>query len=114
MKIMLSVNAESENPVVNPRFGRAAWLAEFDTDQDTQQVFANPGVSQPGGAGVAAAQFAIDKEIDAVISGHFGPNAARVLSTAGISMVLLKDDQADCKTVINDYLAGNLSVFSHE
>ena len=61
---------------------------KFDTETGSWDAFENPGISRSGGAGVAAAQFVIDHEADAVISGAFGPNAAGAFRAGNIAMKL--------------------------
>lgn len=86
MKIILSSQGSELTSPVDRRFGRAPWLVLFDVDTEEWQAFANPGSSQSGGAGIAASQFAVDKQASVAISGDFGPNAANVLRAANIEM----------------------------
>lgn len=113
MKIMVSSFSETPNAQANPRFGRADWLILFNTENKTEKSFPNPASSQSGGAGVAAAQFVVDQKADVVISGHFGPNAASVLSTAGIKMILFSDEQQTCQQLVSAFQQGELEEFIH-
>ncbi len=113
MKIMVSAFSGTPDALANPRFGRADWLILFNTADDTQQAFPNPAASQSGGAGVAAAQFLVDQKADVIISGHFGPNAAGVLSAAEIKMVLFSDQQQTCQQLVSAFQHGTLKEFTH-
>jgi len=88
MKILLSATAPNIEANIDPRFGRGAYLIIVDTDTLKWQAEQNPGVSASGGAGTQAAQMAANQQVEAVISGDFGPNAYNALQAAGISMYL--------------------------
>lgn len=90
MRIIVSTEKGGLNDRVNPAFGRALTftLVEVDDGHITNvQVVENPGHNQSRGAGVTAAQFCIDRGVEVVISGHFGPNSAAVLQAAGIKLI---------------------------
>jgi predicted Fe-Mo cluster-binding NifX family protein len=86
MKLMISSLGNTLESEPSFRFGRSPVFISYELDNDEWEAFPNPAVSDPGGAGVAAAQFIIDHGIQAAISGRFGPNAYQVLKTAGIQM----------------------------
>jgi predicted Fe-Mo cluster-binding NifX family protein len=79
MKIAVSAMSASENAAVDPRFGRCAFFAVYDTAQDDWGFIENDGIRAGGGAGLAAAQQIIDNGVSAVITGNMGPNAFDVL-----------------------------------
>ncbi len=113
MKILISASSQSSKAIVHPRFGRADYLVLFDLENNSQQIFPNPAIQQSGGAGIAAAQFAADQGANIVISSHFGPNAAEVLSAAGIKMFLFTDNTLTCEETITAYQNGDLKEFSN-
>ena len=86
MIVIISSQGSTLASKPNPQFGRSPAFISYDTDNDTSTAYDNHAVSQPGGAGVSAAQFAVDHGVSAVISGRFGPNAFRALNSAGIQM----------------------------
>ncbi len=90
MRIIVSTEKGGLNDRVNQAFGRAPTFTLVDVENDqiaSVQVVVNPGYSQSRGAGVTAAQFCIDRGVEVVISGHFGPNSAAVLQAAGIKLI---------------------------
>jgi predicted Fe-Mo cluster-binding NifX family protein len=95
MKVILTATSPSIDAKIDPRFGRAACLLVVDTDTGEWEAQSNPGVSAPGGAGIQVAQYAADRQVQAAISGDFGPNAFGALQAAGIAMYLY----GDCRTV---------------
>jgi predicted Fe-Mo cluster-binding NifX family protein len=107
MKILLTtVEPKLESPV-DPRFGRGAYFLVVDPETLEWQVAPNPAISAPGGAGVQAAQFVVDHQCSAVISGDFGPNAYNALKAAGVPMYLFGDSR-NVQDVIERYKAGQL------
>lgn len=103
MKLMISSQGESLESVPNLRFGRCPYFIQYDPSDESCQVYKNKAVAESGGAGVAAAQFMIDHDITAVISGRFGPNAYRALSAAGIKMFTFDQSLQTIQEVINAY-----------
>lgn len=87
MILLISVQQADFNSPVDDRFGRAGWFLRVDSESLEWQALQNPGENNRGGAGVAAAQFAVDQKAGVVISGDFGPNAAAALQAAGIQML---------------------------
>jgi predicted Fe-Mo cluster-binding NifX family protein len=94
MKIIITVTSPTLDAVIDPRFGRGAYLLVVDPDTLEWQVHPNPGVTASGGAGIQAAQFVTGLKVDAVISGDFGPHAFQALDAAGIPLYVF----GDCRT----------------
>jgi predicted Fe-Mo cluster-binding NifX family protein len=107
MKIILTSSSDSIEANIDPRFGRAAYFLEIDTQNLDLTAHPNPAAGSGGGAGVRAAQFVSEKSPDAVISGNFGPNAFQTIQAAGIPMYLY----GTCQTIrqaIDSFNAGEL------
>jgi predicted Fe-Mo cluster-binding NifX family protein len=79
------------------------WLVLFDTETNQWEAFQNPGASQSGGAGVAAAQLVVDKGADVVLSGDFGPNASRAFQAAKIGMQRFTDSTTTVQEAVDDF-----------
>lgn len=108
--IISSLGQELTSPIER-RFGRCPWLIKFDTETKNKEAFPNPGLRQSGGAGVAAAQFVIDQQVDVVISGDFGPNSARAFQAGDIKMYLFNGDVSSIQDVVDHFLTGKLTAF---
>jgi predicted Fe-Mo cluster-binding NifX family protein len=68
----------------------------IDPESQQWQAYPNPGQQASGGAGIKAAQFIASLEnVQAIVSGDFGPNAFEALEAAQIGMFLYDD----CQTV---------------
>jgi len=103
MKLIISAQNSSLESQVDRRFGRCTWLILFDTDTNQWEAFQNPGASQSGGAGVAAAQFVMDKKADVVLSGDFGPNASRAFQAANVEMQRFTDSTTTVQEAVDHF-----------
>ena len=103
MKLIISAQNPSLGAQVDRRFGRCTWLVLFDTETNQWEAFQNPGASQSGGAGVAAAQLVVDKGADVVLSGDFGPNASRAFQAAKIGMQRFTDSTTTVQEAVDHF-----------
>jgi predicted Fe-Mo cluster-binding NifX family protein len=88
MKILITASSGDLNSPVDMRFARAPYLIIADSEnKNNTEIIQNPFVNTPSGAGIAAAQFAVEKGVQVVISGAFGPNSSMILSSSGIQMI---------------------------
>lgn len=108
MKIIITAVSPTIDAAFDPRFGRCAYFVVFDTESMQWEAFPNPAIDAPGGAGTQAAQFAVEKQVSAVVSGNFGPNASSALNVAEIAMYVNKN-QGNIRDVIENFKAGNLT-----
>ena len=86
MKVYISSTGTTLDSNVDPRFGRCAFFIIYNTDSDTFEYYENDSRNAMGGAGIKAAQKALENKIDAVISGSIGPNAFRVFNSSTIKI----------------------------
>lgn len=84
MKIAVSAAGPTLEANIDPRFGRCRCFLIVDTDTMSFEALDNASVAASGGAGIAAAQAVLDKDVQAILTGNIGPNAYQVLSRAGI------------------------------
>lgn len=112
MILFLSAQEPLLESPINERFGRSPWLIKVDSETNQWKAFANPGVNQSGGAGVAAAQFVVDHKANVVISGNFGPNAANAFRAAKIAMHLFTSEVSTVQQAIDHFLEGKLPAFN--
>lgn len=88
MKVAITAQGASLASALDPRFGRCQYLIVADTATDTWKAVPNPALGEPGGAGIAMAQYLAKENVEALITGNIGPNAARALSASGIPVYL--------------------------
>lgn len=55
-------------------------------EEGTDTVVENPAAAAQGGAGIQAAQFLVDSDVDVLITVRCGQNAAEVFQAAGIQI----------------------------
>lgn len=89
MKVAITSQGKELSSPVDLRFGRAKYFIIADTDSgDFEAADNTQNLNAPQGAGIQSAQNIVNKGVEAVISGHCGPNAFRTLSAAGIKIVV--------------------------
>jgi predicted Fe-Mo cluster-binding NifX family protein len=113
MIVIISSQGGTLESKPNPHFGRSPFFIRYDVDKESWQAFENPAVNEPGGAGVSASQFAVDHQASAVISGRFGPNAYRVLNSAGIQMFVFDPNCESVREAIKAFTENTLLTFEH-
>jgi predicted Fe-Mo cluster-binding NifX family protein len=85
MKVAVSTSGTTLGSPVDPRFGRAAGFLVVDLDSDETEYIENTqNLHAAQGAGIQAAQNVANTDAKAVLTGHCGPKAFRVLSGAEI------------------------------
>ncbi|MFA6997808.1 MAG: NifB/NifX family molybdenum-iron cluster-binding protein [Victivallaceae bacterium] len=87
MKIAISTNGNDLNAAMDSRFGRAPRFIIFDNEKNTFEVIDNKqNLNAAQGAGIQSAMTVINSGAGAVITGHCGPKAFRVLNEAGLAI----------------------------
>ncbi len=88
MRIAISSTGRDLDADLDPRFGRAAYFIIVDSEtMDFDAVENTQNLSSPRGAGIQAGQAMADQHVDALITGHCGPKAFKVLQNAGVKIV---------------------------
>jgi predicted Fe-Mo cluster-binding NifX family protein len=107
MKIAVTANGADLDAPTSPVFGRCPTYILVDTETIQYEAVANPAVSAGGGAGVQAAQFVIERGVQAVVTGNVGPNAFGVFQAAGTPVYLFKGGTV--RQAVEAYKGGRLS-----
>lgn len=85
MKIAVSSLEPNLNSKIDERFGRAEHLLIVDTETLTFETVDNTENQRAlKGAGYGAAEAVCAKQVEAVLTGHLGPNAYKALQTVGV------------------------------
>ena len=92
MKVAISVTKAGEGAGLEMRFGRCPYFAVYDSETKEYEWFENSGIKAASGAGTGASQALLDRGVEVVISGQFGPKAAQVLGAAKVRMLLGSPD----------------------
>jgi predicted Fe-Mo cluster-binding NifX family protein len=86
VKIAITSQGDNLEALVDPRFGRCAYLIIVDPETEKFEAVLNPATDAMGGAGPQAAQAIANKGVEVVITGNVGPNAFQTLKAAKIKI----------------------------
>ncbi len=107
MKIVFTTSGSDLDAPLDSRFGRAPAFLIYDLDSGTFEVADNrQNLSAAQGAGIQAAETVAKLGAKALVTGHCGPKAFRVLRAVGIAVF-----NTDARTVadaLSRYRAGEL------
>lgn len=107
MKIAITSQGRTLDANLDPRFGRAAYILFVDPETEGFTVEKNSALTTPSGAGIEAAQHVVDRGVEAVISGRFGPKAYQALEAAGLTMYTASSGSV--RKILEVYRAGDLT-----
>ncbi len=108
MKIAFSASGDSLDAALDQRFGRAAQFVIVDSETDEFPVVDNTqNLNAAQGAGIQSAQNVVSAGATVLVSGHTGPKAFRVLSSAGVEIYL--SSAATVKEAYQDWKDGKLA-----
>lgn len=86
-KICITSTGKEFESEVDPKFGRAKYFLFIDPDTMDYEAVENPNINAAHGAGIQSAQLISSKNVRFVLTGNCGPNAQRVLHSAGIKVI---------------------------
>ena len=108
MKIAVTTTGTTVDDALCQRFGRAPAFLVVDTETGEAHVQANTqNMNAAQGAGIQAGQTVVETGAEALITGHVGPKAFRVLQSAGIAVYT--SDAATVKKALEAFASGDLS-----
>jgi len=107
MKIAISTGEENVRALLNPRFGRCEFFALYDTETKEWKFIPNSGSLEGKGAGIKAAQLVIEQNVDVLLTGDLGPNAADLIAEAGIKVYSLPE--ITLEEAVAEFEKGNLA-----
>jgi len=107
MRIAISTTGNELSAPVDPRFGRCNQFIIFDSINESFEVIDNKqNLNAAQGAGIQSAQTVANSGVEALITGHCGPKAFKVLTQANIKVFTCND--LSIKEAITKLLAGEL------
>lgn len=87
MKIAFTAAGDGPGAPLDSRFGRAPRFLVYDLESSDWQVFDNAqNLAAVQGAGIQAAETVVRAGARALVTGHCGPKAFRVLKAAGVTV----------------------------
>lgn len=107
MKLAVSSSGKDLDAQIDPRFGRCGYFLIIDTEDMSYEAFGNENAALGGGAGIQSAQFVASKGVEALITGHCGPNAVQTLTAAGIKFYV--GQTGTVREAVESYKNGRLT-----
>lgn len=92
MKIAITSIENNKHSKMDPRFGRGAFFAVYNTENKEFSFYENEAKEASGGAGTKAAEQIVNLGVKKLLSSDFGPKAKAALESLGIEMVLCTDE----------------------
>lgn len=92
---------------MDERFGRCQYFVVINTQTGQINSIQNENISTSGGAGTASAKKIADLGAQAIISGHFGPNAVTALNALDIKMYCC--NKSTVKEALDAFKKGQLT-----
>ena len=87
MKIAFSTSGDSLDAPLDSRFGRAPKFLVYDLDAESFEIVDNEqNLNAAQGAGIQSAQTVARTGASAIVTGHCGPKAFRVLKAASVKI----------------------------
>ena len=77
---------------MDDRFGRAGYLAFFDSESGSVEVLENIYAGGSGGVGTKVVQFLIQKDVNVLIAPRIGGNADEALRASKIKVIIQNPD----------------------
>ncbi len=107
MKLAFTSTGENLESLLDPSFGRAKNFLVYDLQTQEFNIISNQqNLAAAQGAGIQAAQTIVAADIAALITGHCGPKAFRVLEAVGIKV--FNTNAPTVADALKRYLAGEL------
>jgi len=109
MKIAFTTSGKDLESPLDTRFGRAPGFLVYDVDSAATEFIDNQqSLDAAQGAGIQAAEIVVRSGAQAVVTGHCGPKAFRVLSAAGVKV--FNASQPTIAAALAAYKAGTLKL----
>lgn len=107
-RIIVTTSGDTPRAPLEARFGRAPGFILYDLADDSfTRVDNTQNLNAAQGAGIQAAQTVVRTGAKALVTGHCGPKAFRVLSAAGVRVFTC--DAATVEDAVTKYRAGELA-----
>jgi predicted Fe-Mo cluster-binding NifX family protein len=107
MRIAVTSTGTDLEAEVDPRFGRAPYVAIVDSQSFDYEVLDNQeNVNALKGAGIQAARLISDHGAEVLLTGHCGPNAFKALAAAKIGVA--NNASGSVREAVTAYLNGTL------
>jgi predicted Fe-Mo cluster-binding NifX family protein len=107
VKVAFTTSGNDLAAPLDSRFGRAPRFLIYDLNHETFEVIDNKqNLNAAQGAGIQSAEAAVRWGAGAVVTGHCGPKAFRVLTAAGVK--IYNTDAPTVAAALDHYRLGKL------
>lgn len=107
MKVAFTTSGSDLSAPLDSRFGRAPKFLVYDLDNASFEVIDNQqNLNAAQGAGIQSAETVARAGAKALVSGHCGPKAFRVLAAAGVKVY--SSDAPTVAAALEKFKAGEL------
>ena len=107
MKIAFTTSGNDLESALDSRFGRCPSFLIYDLENKTVEIIDNKqNLNAAQGAGIQSAETVARSGAKAIVTGHCGPKAFRVLVAAGVK--IYNTDAATIAEALERYQAGTL------
>jgi predicted Fe-Mo cluster-binding NifX family protein len=108
MKIAFSTSGSDLTAPLDSRFGRAPKFLIYDLDAGSFEIIDNrQNLNAAQGAGIQSAETVVRSGANALVSGHCGPKAFRVLAAARVKV--FASDAPTVAAALEKFKAGELA-----
>lgn len=107
MKIAITSTGDSLDSTIDPRFGRCAFFAIYDTEKQTTKFVVNSNKDVSEGAGPAVVRLIAGYKISRVISGEFGMKVKPLLEELHIETITHKETTNTIAEIVDIYKLKN-------
>lgn len=108
MKVAIPSNEDKKTVCVS--FGRAPLFMLIETENNHREFISNKAADSIGAAGIQAAQFLVDNDINVLLTPRCGENAAKVFNAANID--LYKTVSSDIEEEVKSFMDNNLEILT--
>jgi len=100
MRIAIASNGNSIESNISQYFGRCPFFVIYDTETKSLEFIPNPHKDQEEGAGQAAVELVVTRNIQKILSGDFGIKIKPLLDSLKIQMIVMKDSDKKIKDIM--------------
>jgi predicted Fe-Mo cluster-binding NifX family protein len=104
LKVAVTAEGADLSSKISHQFGIAPYMLVIDTETMDFNVMENPGASSQRGAGTRLVVFAVNKNVDAVLTGYCSPVARGHFESNGIRVIT--GISGTVKDAVEKYIAG--------
>lgn len=104
MKVAITSLEGNKNSKMDPRFGRGAFFAIYDSENKEFSFYENEAKDASGGAGPKAAEQVVNLGVNKLLSSDFGPKAKAALESMGVEMLLFSDNDKTIEEILLENL----------